>query len=128
MTRPQQHSTSVLILTERDLNQVAARLCTMKGPVDAVLIGPSEPTSSQTSALRGTDNQEIPALTLAGQQFHACDRPRTIEDRRFGVSVMANGEVRFAGIPDCCTCQQFRELRRRGVTRTLNPPPTERPA
>ena len=126
-----QHSdTSVLIFTGRGLGEIATPLSTMEGLVDAVITGPFELTSSQTLALRGSDNQEIHALTPAGLQFHAYDRARTTEDRRLDVSVMPNGEVWFAGIPDRGMFQQLRHgLGAAGHSaRTSDLPPTETPA
>lgn len=92
-------STTALAFTGYDLETVSAWLNKNSGMLDALVVGPFRSDLPQTLALRGSDNQRIHALTAAGREFLAYDRPMDAGDRRLDVMFEEDGSAWFAGIP-----------------------------
>jgi anaerobic ribonucleoside-triphosphate reductase activating protein len=93
-------STSILVFTGREFEEVRGWLDEHPGLIDALITGPYRRDLPQTKALRGSDNQELHILTPRGAAFESYDRPRGPEDQRLDVMFDADGGAWFAGIPN----------------------------
>lgn len=91
--------TPTLVFTGRELDDLEAWLSEHPGLVDAIVTGPFRSDLPQTLALRGSDNQQINALTAAGTGMLAYDRLATADDRRLDVGFDEQGNAWLAGIP-----------------------------
>lgn len=92
-------SASILVFTGHEFAGVAPWLSRNAGLIDALITGPFRSDLPQTLALRGSDNQELHALTSLGAEFHKFERTTTPADRRIDVMFDGSGHAWFAGIP-----------------------------
>lgn len=90
---------TTLVFTGREFDELQDWLAGHSGLVDALVTGPFRSDLPQTLALRGSDNQRIHALTAAGSEMLAYDRPATADDRRLDVAFDERGHALLAGIP-----------------------------
>ena len=91
---------SVLVFTGRELREVEPWLSENPDLVDAIVTGPFRSDLPQTLALRGSDNQELHALSPMGTDLLAYERERGDLDRRLDVMFDVDGTAWFAGIPE----------------------------
>ena len=77
-----------------------AQLVSRKLGKDALITDPYDPSTPQTLALRGSDNQRLHLLTTLGRErLSGYARPLQPTDRALDVHVTEDGEVWLAGIP-----------------------------
>lgn len=91
----------IFVFTGYSLEQINAYLKTHPGLIDALMSNPYQEGSSQTMALRGSDNQQLNLLTELGRaRFASYDRPLRLDDKRLDLMMDERGErLWVAGIP-----------------------------
>jgi anaerobic ribonucleoside-triphosphate reductase activating protein len=91
--------TSTLVFTGRELGELEGWISHHPGLVDMLVTGRFRSDLPQTLALRGSDNQRLHALTVAGAEMLSYDRPADAADRRLDISFDEQGHAWLAGIP-----------------------------
>ncbi|WP_202379450.1 4Fe-4S single cluster domain-containing protein [Mesorhizobium sp. 131-2-5] len=90
----------VLVYSGYPLEVLEGRLRTMDGLIDALISDPYDVGSTQTLALRGSDNQRLNLFTELGKaRLASFERPIRPGERRLDMMVDPSGEVWMAGVP-----------------------------
>ncbi|MET3591810.1 anaerobic ribonucleoside-triphosphate reductase activating protein [Mesorhizobium shonense] len=90
----------VLVYSGFPVENLEHHLRNMDGLIDALISDPYEIGSTQTLALRGSDNQRLHLLTELGKaRLASYERPVRRDERRLDMMVDLSGEIWMAGIP-----------------------------
>jgi anaerobic ribonucleoside-triphosphate reductase activating protein len=91
---------TILVYSGHAFETLEPHLLDMAGLIDVLISDPFEIETSQTRAMRGSDNQRLHILTdLGREQFSALDRPLSKNDKVFDLMMDGTGAVWLAGIP-----------------------------
>jgi len=93
-------SIDILVYSGYLFEKIIPVLNRCKGFIDALISGPYEENTTNTLALRGSDNQCLHCLTDLGEErFSQFDRALKLSDKTFDIMFEEEGAVWLAGIP-----------------------------
>ena len=99
----------VLVFSGYPKERIEEVLDSCSGLIDALISDPFEISTTQTLALRGSDNQRLTVLTSRGRRFLTYERKRTQADDALDAMVDPDGSVWMAGIPNRGDLQRLRQ-------------------
>jgi anaerobic ribonucleoside-triphosphate reductase activating protein len=106
-----ENQNDILIFTGFLFNELSFWLKHTNHNIDALICGPYEKESSQTLALRGSDNQTLNFLTPLGQQkFSNYERKLLPDEKSLDLMFEDNGDVWLAGIPRSGDLEKLKEI------------------
>jgi len=90
----------ILVYSGHPFEKIVPVLNKCQGFIDALISDPYEENTSQTLALRGSDNQRLHCLTPLGEaRFRQFDRVLKDSDKTFDIMFDEEGSIWLAGIP-----------------------------
>lgn len=90
----------ILVYSGHAFEKIASDVEKLDGLIDALITDPYQEKTSQTLALRGSDNQRLHCLTPLGKsRFSKYNRPLQSSDKTFDIMFEEEGTVWLAGIP-----------------------------
>jgi anaerobic ribonucleoside-triphosphate reductase activating protein len=90
----------ILVYSGHPFERIAPLVEKNHGLIDAIISDPYEDKTSQTLALRGSDNQRLHCLTVLGEKrFRQFDRTIVATDKTFDIMFEEDGPIWLAGIP-----------------------------
>jgi anaerobic ribonucleoside-triphosphate reductase activating protein len=93
-------SIDILVYSGHPFEKIAPIVQNCQGTIDALISDPYEENTSQTVALRGSDNQRLHCLTPLGEtRFRPFDRVLKSSDKTFDMMFDEAGVIWLAGIP-----------------------------
>lgn len=102
-------ATDVLVYSGYTFSEIESLVNESSGLIDVLISEPYVEQATQTSPLRGSDNQVMHFLTELGRKrFASFDRKIRSEDRRFDVMFDDNGSVWIAGVPQRDDFRRFK--------------------
>ncbi len=101
----------ILVFSGYSLEQLEPKLRQANGLIDALISDPYQQQSSQSMALRGSDNQRLSLLTELGQaRLAGYERPLEPTDKALDLMFDEDGSIWMAGIPRRDDLLRLRDL------------------
>ena len=90
----------ILVYSGHPFEKISPLVEKFKGNLDALISDPYEEHTTQTTALRGSDNQRLHCLTPLGEsRFRNFNHKLTESDKTFDIMFDEEGTIWLAGIP-----------------------------